>query len=162
MRTFSYICEVFVTAVLLFLVPVFYFSLQQELLLQGYVRYQVVYFTDSIRNTGYISANRYEEFKQKLELTSHVYDIELSVYERYQNSGTSEEYYQGTYTEDILKKLYKDNQWYKMHQGNFVTVTVRKKDASMVERLLRNFGIRNIASINIPIQYGGMVRDECF
>lgn len=162
MKSFSFVCEILITAVLLFLIPVFFFSYQQELLLQGYARYEVTYFTDSIRNTGYISAKRYEEFKKKLSATNHVYEIELSVYETYRNSGEMESFCLGTYTDTILDTLYKKGEWYTLHQGDFISVSIKRKDTGFIERMLRRFGIADVGMAGVSIRYGGMVRDECF
>lgn len=160
MKSFSYLCEIQVTVVLLFLVPVFFYSYQQELLLQGYAQYQVTYFTDSVRNTGYISAKMYEEFKKKLAVTNHIYDVEISVYRQYHNAGTQDSCFVGTYTDTILEKLYKEGEWFTLKQGDFIAVSVKHKDKLLIERLLGGLG--KGASVQIPIQYGGMVRDECF
>lgn len=162
MKSFSFVCEILITAILVFLVPVFFFSYQQELLLQGYAQYEVIYFTDSIRNTGYISARRYEEFKEKLAVTNHVYEIELSVYETYRNSGEMESFCLGTYTDTILDTLYKERKWYTLHQGDFISVSIKRKDMDLIERMLRMFGLPYTGMEGVPIRYGGMVRDECF
>lgn len=162
MRSFSYLFEILVIAVLLFLVPIYLYSYQQELLLQGYAQYQVTYFTDSVRNTGYISANMFEQFKKKLAVTNHVYDIELSVYSQYRNSGSGESYYIGTYTDSILDKIYQEGEWFKLKQGEFLSVCIKRKDRAFSERMLNAFGLYNHKMAQIPIRYGGMVRDECF
>ena len=162
MRSFRFVCEILITAVLLFLIPVLFFSYQQELLLQGYARYEVTYFTDSIRNTGYISAKRYEEFKKKLAATNHVYEIDLTVYEMYRNSGEKESFCLGTYTDTILDTLYKQGKWYTLHQGDFISVSIMRKDTGFIERMIRMFGIADVGMAGVPIRYGGMVRDECF
>lgn len=162
MRAFSSICEILVTVVLLFLIPVCFFWYQQELLLQGDVQYQVIYFTDSIRNTGFISAGMYDSFCEKLARTSHSYDIQLSVYKTYWNGGQSEPYCLGTYTEEILDRIYEKGERYTMHQGDFISVSVYRRDSGFVERMLKFMGAGNMSGCEIPIRYGGMVRDECF
>jgi hypothetical protein len=148
--------------VLLFLVPVLFFSYEREILMQGYVQSQVIYFTDCIRNTGYISENTYKEFKRQLAVSKHVYEIEMAVYETYKNTGTKESFVFGTYTDSILETVLNKKSWYILHQGDFLRVSVRRKDKTLLERMLHVLTIGRKEVENIPLQYGGMVRDECF
>lgn len=146
----------------MFFVPMLYLSCQQELLLQNFAQNQVIYFVDSIRNVGYINQGMYDAFLENLHLTNHVYEVELSVYEKYRNSGSSKSYLLGTYTEEILEKIYGEKEKYILHQGDYLSIAVRRKDYTRAERFLIFLGVTNISSETIPIQYGGMIRDECF
>lgn len=162
MKVFGTTCEILLTIILLFLVPVFYFSCQQELLLQNYVQYQVIYFTDSVRNVGYMNWSMYDSMRKNLDRTNHIYEIELSVYEKYRNSGSENSYILGTYTEDIMDTIYNRREKYIMHQGDFISISVKRKDLTMIERVIGMLGVRENYNYSIPIQYGGMIRDECF
>ncbi len=147
---------------LLFLIPILYFTFQKEFLLESDARYHVIYFTDCVRNTGYLSTNVYEAFEKKLERTNHVYDIKLTVHHKYENSGLSHRFYLATYTDEILNQLYVKGEWYIMHQGDFFAVSVCRKDTSILQKILEKMGISYDLTFNIPFHYGGMVRDECF
>lgn len=162
MKSFSFVCEILVTMCLLFLVPLMFFQYQQEILMQQEVQYQVVYFTDSIRNTGFLSANMYDDFLKKLANTGHSYKVQFEVYEKVWCSGQSEPIYRGTYTEEILDKIYTKGERYEMHQGDFISICVLRTDAGMIERMLSIAGARGMEGCQIPIRYGGMIRDECF
>lgn len=162
MKSFSQVCEIFITIILLFLVPLLCLSCQQELLLQNYAQNKVIYFIDSVRNVGYINQGMYDSFLKSLQLTNHVYEVELSVYEKYRNSGSDHSYLLGTYTDDILETIYEEKELFIMHQGDYISIAVRRKDYTKTERFLMFLGVTNISSEAIPIQYGGMIRDECF
>lgn len=162
MKSFSFLCEILVTVILLFLVPVFYLQFQEDLLLQSEVEYQTVYFTDSIRNVGFVSRNMYEQFLERLRTTNHLYDVEMTVYEKYINSETPYGYWSGTYTDCVMEELYGSKGRFEMHQGNFISVSVHRRDKNAWERLLGSLGILNQENISIPFRYGGMIRDECF
>ncbi|MBR3772744.1 MAG: hypothetical protein IKL07_10805 [Clostridium sp.] len=162
MKSFSFICEILVTVTLLFLVPVFYFQYQEELLLEGEVEYQTIYFTDSVRNVGFVSRNMYEQFLECLSRTRHVYDVEITVYEKNINTSSSYGYWLGTYTDRVMEEIYGPEERFSMHQGNFVSVVVNRKDRNMLERVMGKLGILGQGDINIPFRYGGMIRDECF
>lgn len=162
MKVFGTTCEILLTIILLFLVPIFYFSYQQELLLQNYVQYQVIYFTDSVRNVGYLNQGMYDSLRKNLDQTNHIYEIELAVYEKYRNSGSENSYLLGTYTDDIIDTIYNKQEKYIMHQGDFISISVRRKDLTMIERTIGLLGAKVNYNYSIPIQYGGMIRDECF
>lgn len=130
--------------------------------MQGDVQYQTIYFTDSIRNTGFLSWGMYEAFCKKIAKTGHCYDVQLAVYETYWNTGQAEPYYRGTYTEEILDKLQERGERYIMHQGDFIAVSVYRKDFNSIERMLKFIGAGNKVCCEVPIRYGGMIRDECF
>ena len=162
MKSFGFVFEILLTVILLFLVPIFSFQYQEELLLEGEVEYQTIYFTDSIRNVGFVSKNMYEQFLESLRRTSHVYQVEISVYEKYVNSDAPYGYWLGTYTDRMLEDMYGPKERFLMHQGNFITVSVYRKDENAWEKFLNMIGVQNIRNGRIPFRYGGMIRDECF
>lgn len=134
---------------------------EQECLMVNYAQYQVTYFVDSIRNIGYLNQNMYELFLENLSRTNHIYQIDISVYERYQTSGVEESYLLGTYTEDILEVIYQEER-YTMHQGDFISVKIKRLNDTKIEKILSILGVVNVSKSSLPIQYGGMIRDECF
>lgn len=134
---------------------------EQECLMVNYAQYQVTYFVDSIRNIGYLNQSMYELFLENLSRTNHIYQIDISVYERYQTSDVEESYLLGTYTEDILEVIYQEER-YTMHQGDFISVKIKRLNDTKIEKILSILGVVNVSKSSLPIQYGGMIRDECF
>lgn len=161
MKSFSQICEILVTVVLMFFVPVSFFMCEQECLMTNYAQYQVIYFVDSIRNIGYLNQSMYEVFLENLSRTNSVYQVEITVYKRYQTSGDENSYLLGTYTDDILDIVYKEDR-YTMHQGDFISVRIKRLSDTKIQKIMSILGVMNVSKSSLPIQYGGMIRDECF
>ena len=82
MDSFGKIIEILVTTALLFLLPIYYLSLQQDAVCQSQVRTTTSYFVDSVRNQGYMTRNMYELFLQELDSTGQVYRVELTYYKK--------------------------------------------------------------------------------
>lgn len=162
MKTFGLLWEIIVTVVVLFILPILCFQYHEELLLEGEMEYQTIYFTDSIRNVGFISRNMYEQFLENLDRTNHVYEVEMTVFEKNMNSDSSYGYWKGIYTEQVLDAIYGSEERFLLHQGNLLTVAVHRKDSNAYENVLKRLGVLRQGVARIPFRYGGMIRDECF
>lgn len=162
MKTFGLLSEIIVTVVVLFILPVFCFQYHEELLLEGEMEYQTIYFTDSIRNVGFISRNMYEQFLESLGRTNHVYEVEMTVYEKNMNSESPYGYWKGVYTDQVLNAIYGPEERFIMHQGNLIAIAVYRKDSNAYEKVLMRLGVLGQGVARIPFRYGGMIRDERF
>jgi hypothetical protein len=167
--------ELLVTVVLLFLVPLNYMAIKQDMICQTYITTEVSYLVDSVRNLGYVTDQMYTTFLRKLEATNQVYDVELIHYKRVIDPIIEEDAvvwnecnYYCTYTEDILNQLYMENNMddsvncYRLNQGDYFTMKVSNKNKTFAVRLQEFFLNRSISAKQIMVVYGGAIRDEAY
>ncbi|MFW5629485.1 MAG: hypothetical protein ACOCNB_01680 [Acetivibrio ethanolgignens] len=85
MHGFEKMVEMIVTIVLLFLVPIQYAGAKADILNRSYVMTETAYLVDSVRTTGKLTRQMYEEYEKKLGITRQVYEIELVHYKKLLN-----------------------------------------------------------------------------
>ncbi|GKU78134.1 hypothetical protein [Paenibacillus sp. L3-i20] len=137
----------------------------------------VTEFVDTTRGKGYIAVSDYETLLGKLNGTGVVFDIQLEHYRKtiqpvytdpnntstFQNRFTVD--YIGTFTKDILDKLYPytvvadEHRRYKMHAGDLMQVRVESLGSTLGGRL-QGMLYGKMADIPLMASYGGMVRSE--
>ena len=168
MDYFGRVAELFITVILLFIVPVSYMSARNELLCQTYVETETVYFVDSVRNIGFVDKQMYETFIRKLSVTNVPYEISMSHYKNKVGNLVSEEatekeayysYYQGIYHDDMMSEILEENYYY-FNKGDFFSVVVRKKGVTWGDYLEYFLTGRNQNKAEIQVVYGGSIRDE--
>lgn len=186
MDSLGRIFEVMVTIVLLFFVPLSYTGAKQDMICQTYVTTETTYFVEAIRNAGCITKITYETFQKKLAETGYVYDIDIIHYEEtmfYQEEETIrpktldskiaysetidselyEGFYYGHYLDEIMEVLYeKQEDRYKMKQGDYIMVKVRNKNKTYGTKLQEWFLKRSIDAEQIYVVYGGAIRNEIY
>jgi hypothetical protein len=170
-----------VACLLLFVFPLLN-SYEQE----DQISYNIAYkstttFVDAVRNKGYITPKMYNDFTESLSMTNNIFDIQLEheskrynpLYTDPANMATFnngfEIYYDSTYTDQILAKLYPNNNLpitdisrrYYLQIGDQFNVTVKNKNVTKA-MLIRNFltGSSSSNPTRIFIPYGGMVQNE--
>ncbi len=167
MDYFGRVMELFVTVILLFLVPLNYMSAKNEMLCQTYVTTETAYFVDSVRNIGFVDRQMYETFVKKLTVTNVPYEIEMSHYktrlhETEESIGTEKiytSYYQGMYHEEIMGAIL-DSDSYCFNRGDFFSVSVKKKGLTWGDRLESFLTGRSQGKEEMQVVYGGSIRDE--
>lgn len=184
MNAFGKIVAILIATVLLFLCPIQYMALKQDILMQQYVTTQTSYFIDSVRNLGYITKQMYEEYMRRIELGNNLYEIELTHYHAlfYEEEGeqVSTDYkdisgyigeeedvyrrYMCYYTPDILEELYSEGSdyVYKMNQDDYLTIKVKLKNKSLGKRMQELLLGVDYTDENYVTVYGGLIRDEAY
>ncbi|MFS0841360.1 hypothetical protein [Paenibacillus sp. 1P03SA] len=150
------------------------------------ISYNVTYkattnFVDSVRTKGYITPTMYNDFQKELGKTDNLFDVQLEhdqkkytpVYADPADPNTFKgEYgvhYEGFFNEQILGKLFPDNNLplndpsrrYLLRVGDTFSVTVKNKNmtkATLVRDFLNNGNTSDPTRIYVP--YGGMVLNE--
>lgn len=166
------ICEIIVTIILLFFVPLAYSGTKNDLIVQTYVMTETSYFVEAVRNSGCLTKNMYDLFLKKLDETGHIYDIEFTHYEEnisydLQTDSNLDEIVQlsqhlyGTYTQDVLEELYETGR-YMMKQGNYFMIKVVNKDKTYGTKMQEWFLQRSLPNAQISVVYGGVIRNETY
>lgn len=162
MNAFGKMVEIIITAVLLFLVPLYFMTCKMECIRQCYVQNEVIYFVDCIRNTGFFTEQMYETFEQKLGITREHYEIELMIYEKKKGSGVENTFYMLRDNEELMEELRLGKKKVLLRQGDFVSIKVTSKASGIMETLVRAFTKRNMELSGTYVVYGGAVRDDIF
>lgn len=158
MDSFGKIIEILVTTALLFLLPIYYLSLQQDAVCQSQVRTTTSYFVDSVRNQGYMTRNMYELFLQELDSTGQVYRVELTYYKKIEVQNEDGEYkthYELSDTEDLLSKERSEFQ-----KGGFFKAEVFNRSKPLSAKITDFLLSVDISEKRIYTVYGGAIRDE--
>lgn len=158
MDSFGKIIEIMVAIALLFLLPIYYLSLQQDAVCQSQIRTMTAYFVDSIRNQGYMTENMYQFFLRELDSTGQVYHVELSYYKKVEVQNEEGEYetcYELNHTKELLSE-----EKIEFKKGDFFKAEVfnvsRPLSAKITDIVL---GV-DISNKQIYTVYGGAIRDE--
>lgn len=158
MDSFGKIIEIMVAAVLLFLLPIYYLSLQQDAVCQSQVRTTTAYFVDSVRNQGYMTRNMYELFLRELDNTGQVYNVELTYYKKIEVQNEEEGYethYEASYTEDLLSE-----ERIEFQKGGFFKAEVFNISRPLSAKITDFLLAVDISDKRIYTVYGGAIRDE--
>ena len=164
MESFGRVVEIFITVVLIFIMPVQYFAIKQDMISQTYLTTETSYLVDSVRNLGYLNKEMYETYLRKINTTGNVYDVEMIHYE-YVFEANGEDYAKHcycTYQEEILNLVYDETKelGYRFHQGDYFVIKINNKNrtySSFIQELL--MGIHPPTE-QIRVVYGGAIRDE--
>lgn len=165
MHGFEKMVEIIVTVILLFLVPLQYAGAKADVVSRSYVMTETAYFVDSVRNTGCLTTQMYQEYLKKLAVTGQVYDIEITHYQKLLNETESgyQTYYHGVYTEELLKQLFSEEDRYEFLPGDFIRLQVKSKSPSFAEKFslfFRAEAVKNAAFQEVQVIYGGRIRNE--
>lgn len=164
MNAFGKMVELFVLAILLFLIPLYYFSIKQDMINQIYVTTQTSYLVDSARNTGFLSRQMYETYLKKLAVSGNTYDIEMTHYHRttFEDGAVASMHYVNRYNEEILKELYDETgeERYRFTLGDYFVVRVVNQNQTQAVRIANRLLGVILPREQIQVVYGGVVRDE--
>lgn len=161
MDSLGKVFEILITVILIFIAPIYYFSVKQDMINQTYVTTATTYFVDSTRNIGYMSKEMYETYIKKLNHTSNIYEINITHYEF--SLEYAEEYSKHYYTkheEDILEQLYSQEERYYFHQGDYLMIQVYNKNKTIATLLSQSILKTNLPVEQVYVVYGGAIRDE--
>lgn len=164
MDSFGRMLEILITVVLIFLIPIQYFAIKQDMISQTYVTTQTSYLVDSVRNLGYLNKEMYETYLRKLQATNNVYEIKMTHYQ-FVYEAEEEDYskhYYCTYENDILDQIYDENskERYDFHQGDYLMLKVQNKNKTYGTFMVHQLMGVNLSLEQIQVVYGGVIRDE--
>ena len=135
---------------------------------QTYVMSKVSGFVDAARNGGYIDKDMLKVLSDQLSATGVGYTVKMThqhkayqpVYEGDEFQGKTEIIYKNAYEEDILNEVYHGSGEYDMRQGDYLSVVVSSRTATMAQRL--EGMVAGSGGAGIRVSYGGRVRDDVY
>lgn len=166
---------------MLFIYPIYQQAERQDDLSQIVAHKAATEFVDAVRTKGYITPTMYQQFFDSMAATGNVFDVQMEhLHKKYNpihtdaaNPGTFqgkyETYYDGFYTEDIMKILFPNTsdpvnsqkRRYLLEVGDFFTVKVKNKNRTLATSLQDILLAGNTGdNTKIYIPYGGMVLNE--
>ena len=167
----------FVVAVLLSVLLLIFFPLYNAFERQDDISYEValrslINFTDDVRQSGYLTKERYETFVNELIATGNTFDIRLEGHKKKLNRLNNNEVvenYEIDYNRDIFKQLdlkFIDNpesfvksEAYLLEDGDYFYVKIKNTNVTQATMI---FGI--IAGLRektkIDLSYGGIVSND--
>ena len=130
----STIIAIFVTAVLLFVVPIVTLTTRNDNVTQENVKQIVEEFVTDIKNTGTLTTEKYQNFENRLSATGNTYNIEMEIQHLDENPGKKltqanytkigENVYYSEYTTQILDKILTNGSTITLKEGDMVYVGV--------------------------------------
>ena len=167
----------FVVAVLLTVLLLIFFPLYNAFERQDDISYEValkslISFTDDVRQSGYLTKERYETFVKELIATGNTFDIRLEGHKKVLNRLNKNEVVENfeiDYNRDIFKALdsnFIDNeksfvksQAYLLDDGDYFYVKIKNTNvtqATMIFGIIA--GLRD--KVKIDLSYGGIVSND--
>lgn len=159
--TFGKIISIWIGAVLLFLLPISFYSGEQERMEKLFILTETTYFVDSVRNTGRLTTSMLEEFEKKFSVLSGLYQVEMEharlIYTKPQENYVLEQ--DCYYTKQIREQLELEGE-YRFFQGDFFKVSVVEVKKGIGKRIQNIFLEQKGIQEGIIAYYGGMIRCE--
>ncbi len=149
---------IFLAVGLLFFIPVLYFSERQETVEQLYLITETTDFVDTVRMTGRLTQENYEDFRSKLNVLPELYEIKMTGrHQRIEVTGQmlylqNEEFYE----KQIEKKLEQEGT-YCFYEGDFFRVELIKKSSGLFGKVKHALFSGLSDSGFTQVYYGGMI-----
>lgn len=168
MEFISKFIGILTAVIIMFIAPLIFYTNSDDDVIQTTVYEQVVDFKNVACTQGKITQAEYLAFVNALDATGLVYDISISVNHqtvvpKFDENNTvvgTKSVDVGTYTDEILSKVYETDGVYKMSKGDTISITVSNKTATIGQQM-------RIAFLHVPdygnrimATAGGIVRDE--
>lgn len=159
---------ILVAVVIMFISPLVHYTNSVDDVIQTTVYEQVVNFKNVVCTQGKITQSEYLAFVNALDATGLIYDISITVNHQTvvpefdENNAVvgTKNVDVGTYTDEILSKIYETDGVYEMSKGDTISVMVSNKTATIGQQM-------RIAFLHVPdygnritATAGGIVRDE--
>ncbi|MBQ9764992.1 MAG: hypothetical protein IJW18_02190 [Lachnospiraceae bacterium] len=146
----------FITAILLFVAPVFLIANRLDQTSQSYIDKAVTKFVDGVRVTGIISVDEYEALSETLDLIQPCCNIKIIVSRKEvipKEEGEVFAYYKDTYTNELLEYMYSDNRNnIYLSAGDYIQMSVTTTKPTIAQRI-----IGSDFFTPLHISYGGYV-----
>lgn len=147
---FENILDLLVSILIIFLFPMIFINQHKDILVQTQVNDNINSFVENVAANGYLSKNMYEDFNKKIKIflpdseivlehekrvfypdkkklaQASTYNYDLAVGDA--DTGISYEIFINTNTNEILKKIYTNEEAYYMKQGDYFKVKVSKDE----------------------------------
>lgn len=174
MDAFGKLVGIVLFVAFLFIIPVTKYTQHNDSIMNNFVASETNKFVSTVRNTGVITADQYNEFIEVLDSTNHVYNVEIThssliVNPEYTTSvaaggsttNLTSEYYVNVYESTILKSLYETPEAeYIMSKGDYISVKVSNKSKTLGTKMLELVFGHSINTPQIVAIYGGVIKDE--
>ena len=152
------ILGIFLAVSLLFFIPMLYFAERQDTVEQLYLITETTNFVDTVRMTGRLTKETYENFQSKLSSLPEIYVVKMTG--RHQRIEVTEQMLylqQGEfYEQQIVERLEKEGE-YCFDEGDFFRVELVKR-SSGIFRKIRGFLLPDLEdSGGVNVYYGGMI-----
>lgn len=177
----SKFAAVMLALILMYIYPAAEASQRQDDLSRIVVYNAVTQFVDAVRNKGYLTPVMYEEFLTGIHATGNEFDVQMEHLHKkynpeYQDAANPNTFqnefnisYEGTYTSDVLVRLYPGNHLpkddetrkYKLSAGDFFKVMIKninRTPGTLMFDFLTGSLSGDASAIAFP--YGGMVLNE--
>ena len=168
MDALSKVFAVIVTIIAIFIVPVVNLANSHDDIVQPTVYSATTEFVEDVREQGKLTQDMYISFVQKLDDTGLLYDIEMvhshdTAVPEFDDAGKTvgvKEVENLIYTDEILKSVYETNGIYKFNKGDYFSVKVTNKEATLGQQMRRTVFRMSDSGARIVAQHGGVIRDE--
>jgi len=162
------VVAIFLAAILMFIFPLMATSTNTDDIAKQAVDAATTDFVDSIRSTGKITQDNYDDFIQMISSTGNSFDVEMEVQVLDNNPGkkvaeaqetkVGENYYYNKYTSQILEEVNSDNGAMYLKQGDIVSVSVKNSNRT-ISTILKDFIYRVTGnnSATVTAQHSGIV-----
>lgn len=162
------VIAIFLAAILMFIFPLMATSTNTDDIAKQAVDAATTDFVDSIRSTGKITQDNYDDFIQTISSTGNTFDVEMEVQVLDNNPGkkvaeaeetkVGENYYYNKYTSQILEEVNSANGAMYLKQGDIVSVSVKNSNRT-ISTILKDFIYRVTGnnSATVTAQHSGIV-----
>lgn len=159
----SVIFATIVAAIIMFLFPMLDTWERQDDLSYIAAYTSVVNTVDSVRNTGRLTADMYNNLITSLNATGNRFDVQLEHRAaEYVNAGANkyEVVYLNHYTQDIENALNTSGEYVDFRKGDYFYISVKNRNKTQATVLKQNlYGIK-METFKIGVPYGGQIRNE--
>ena len=168
-ETLTTIIAIFLAAILIGIFPMMAIADRNDDISQLAVQSAVSDFIDTVKKTGKITVDNYQNLKTTLYATGNTYDVAIEVQKLDENPSKKttqsnptkigENIYYSVYTSQIEKELEESSKGiYAMKEGDKITVTVTNTNSTIAQSLKNFFyGLAGNNSYSISSTQTGMI-----
>lgn len=149
---------IFIAVTLLFLLPLLYFAERQETVEQLYLITETTDFVDTVRTTGRMTQEAYEDFLTKLGELPERYEVKMTGrHQRIELSDQTLFLYNEEFYEKQIEETLRQEGEYCFKEGDFFRVVLVKRSDSLFGGLRSRWipGFTDTGAVSV--YYGGMV-----
>ena len=149
-----------VFSMILAVILMFVFPIMDTWERQDDISYMAVYsdvveFVDTVRNTGRITENMYEQFLKNINATGNRYEVTLEHRKRLYNINAYKNVYTST-IEDALEK----GDYDQLKAGDYFYVSIKNTNKTQSTLIKEVLYASTQETFKIGVPYGGMVRNN--
>lgn len=141
-NAFSKIVSILLLIAIVYVVPLKYYMDKSRSLEELYVTTKTIEFVDSVRNTGFITLDMYEQYSKQLSNLSRIYKMELEHIEYFESEDGKA--IEKDYIHDIENQIY-NNSIYQFEINDYFKVQVIETSSKV-----------------LVTYYGGYIKNETY